>query len=224
MSILEQFHRDEQRVLDRLVDGELNADERCSLLAALDDEPGGWRRCALTFVESQSWRGQLSRLAHDPIKPVQPPIVSWTPGKSRIDLVAWQLHLAVAAGLIVAFLLGTTWRPSGSPLATDEPSATVQSAVADAGANEPSPEVLTLALGDNGEEIDLPLFAADSDAAQSLTDDGLEASQFLVDQLERAGLQVTRSQRFYPLDLSDGRQVVVPVEEVDIHAPKPLQL
>ena len=67
MTILDEFRRDEQRVLDRLVDGELGADERRALLASLDDEPGAWRRCALACLEAQSWRWQLSRLAAEPL-------------------------------------------------------------------------------------------------------------------------------------------------------------
>ena len=44
---------------DRLVDGELSAEEYRTLLAALDDEPGGWRRCALAFLEAQSLGREL---------------------------------------------------------------------------------------------------------------------------------------------------------------------
>ncbi len=46
MTILDDFRNDECRVLDRLVDGELSQPDRRELLAALDDEPGAWRRCA----------------------------------------------------------------------------------------------------------------------------------------------------------------------------------
>ena len=40
MTILDEFHRDDRRVLDRLVDGELGVDERRELLAVFDNEPG----------------------------------------------------------------------------------------------------------------------------------------------------------------------------------------
>ncbi len=46
-------------LLDRLVDGELPADERRALLQSLDSRPDGWRRCALAFLEAQSWRSEL---------------------------------------------------------------------------------------------------------------------------------------------------------------------
>jgi hypothetical protein len=53
-------------VLDRLVDGELGPSQRRELLAALDDEPGAWRRCALAFLEAQSWRRGCRQLAAEP--------------------------------------------------------------------------------------------------------------------------------------------------------------
>ena len=40
---------------DRLVDGELTTDEYREMLTTLDEEPGGWRRCAMAFLEAQAW-------------------------------------------------------------------------------------------------------------------------------------------------------------------------
>src|SRR5438132_8057875 len=45
---------------DRLVDGEMTLDEYQALLASLDDEPGGWRRCALAFLEGQALKFELN--------------------------------------------------------------------------------------------------------------------------------------------------------------------
>jgi hypothetical protein len=45
----------------------------------------------------------------------------------------------------------------------------------------------------------------------------------LVDQLERDGLKVTRERRLWPLELADGRRLLVPVEEVDIRDPQVVQ-
>ncbi len=44
------------RQIDLLVDGELDEQKRRELLAGLDNQPGGWRQCALAFLENQSWR------------------------------------------------------------------------------------------------------------------------------------------------------------------------
>lgn len=43
----------EQRLIDRLVDGELSDSERRRFLQGLDDDPAQWRQVALGFIESQ---------------------------------------------------------------------------------------------------------------------------------------------------------------------------
>src|SRR5437660_1111223 len=45
---------DDDRLLDRLVDGELPDAERRKLLLKFEKEPDGWRRCALAFLEAQA--------------------------------------------------------------------------------------------------------------------------------------------------------------------------
>src|SRR5205823_2761276 len=55
-----------QHELDQLVDGDVNPDERRRLIAALSKEPDGWRRCALAFLEAQSWRKACRQLAAEP--------------------------------------------------------------------------------------------------------------------------------------------------------------
>jgi hypothetical protein len=50
---------------DRLVDGELSENERRELLAGLDSEPSGWRRCALAFLEAQCWKQAFGSIAKE---------------------------------------------------------------------------------------------------------------------------------------------------------------
>jgi hypothetical protein len=50
----------DDRLIDRLVDGELPEIERRDVLRRLDMDPNGWRRCALAFLEGQSWREALA--------------------------------------------------------------------------------------------------------------------------------------------------------------------
>lgn len=45
--------------LDQLVEGELSLAERQRVVAALAESPDGWRRCALAFLEAQSWRSSM---------------------------------------------------------------------------------------------------------------------------------------------------------------------
>ena len=46
---------------DRLVDGELTTDEYREMLTTLDEEPGGWRRCAMAFLEAQAWTWEIQQ-------------------------------------------------------------------------------------------------------------------------------------------------------------------
>ena len=47
-------------LLDRLVDGELDQESRRELLLRIDSTPGGWKGCALAFLEAQEF-GQAAR-------------------------------------------------------------------------------------------------------------------------------------------------------------------
>jgi hypothetical protein len=56
---------------DRLVDDELCEEERRELLGRLESEPGGWRRCAMAFLEAQCWQqslGAATRNVHDALR------------------------------------------------------------------------------------------------------------------------------------------------------------
>ncbi len=243
MNIIEQFRCDEQGVLDRLVDNELTSADRRALLAALDDEPGAWRRCALAFVETQQWSGQLARWQCEPTARSMDTNASSSAALRR-STTLWSVCLGIAASLMVAFYLGTQFsRRNAAAVARNEQSArplgepsNAQPATTVAESSEEIPEAnsgqgalgetITLAFGDEGEEeeLSLPLVEADESGAEALAEQKSALPDELVDQLEQAGLQVTRHRRLYPLELSDGRRVVVPIEEVDIHSPGSLQL
>lgn len=229
MTILDEFRRDEQRVLDRLVDGELGAEERRALLASLDDEPGAWRRCALAYVEAQSWRWQLSRLAAEPLvcKTSADVVVATQKRRRRF----WELGLAIAASLLVAFGLGTRFAPTEKATAELSTPAQTQIDLAADNETEPAPEIaeespkwetLTLAATD-GADADNPfqlrVLSADEPEEDWTLDEQSELPASLQSLLEASGLQVERQRRLLPIDLSDGRRMVVPVDEINIRNP-----
>ena len=88
---------------DRLVDGELSPDDRRLLLASLDKQPDGWRRCALAFLEAQTWSGQLKQWKADPYDDIATPV-----SRKQREIAAHSKYswLALAAGLLLAFTLG----------------------------------------------------------------------------------------------------------------------
>ncbi len=53
----------DERLFDRLVDGELDERQRQVLLSSLDRQPDGWRQCALALLEAQCWRNEMTTLA-----------------------------------------------------------------------------------------------------------------------------------------------------------------
>jgi len=57
---LSDLSADEQ--LDLLIDGELSDSQRRELLLHLESQPDGWRRCALAFLEAQTWREGVDEL------------------------------------------------------------------------------------------------------------------------------------------------------------------
>jgi hypothetical protein len=249
MNILDQFRDNPARVLDRLVDGELGQAERRELLATLDDEPGGWRSCALAFLEAQSWRWQLTRLAAEqslahavPAAHASPVDGERSPSGLR-NRGWWGACLAVAASVLLAFGLGTRFpatSPSSAPVEKPGASAKVQVAVAPSDEDALDARELsawdgdesdlasltdlgsvTLALtdGDETENIELPVAAADESSEQWLEDLETTVPVELMERLRAAGYEVVRHQRLYPVELSDGRRLVVPVEQVEIRDP-----
>ncbi len=256
MSILQEFRRDEARVLDRLVDGELSQHDRRELLAALDDEPGAWRRCALAFLEAQSWRWQMAQVAAEPLVVQMSQPANRAPGESAAQhRASWGAWLAIAAALFVAVGVGTRFPLTSrltSPVVEQDELTVPGSFVTDVPGNSPevttqeaeSPEAatrnvaqadtsddelvetVTLAPVDGGdarEQFQVAVVKDDATDQQWAAVEQSGVTSRLLEQLEKAGLKVTRQQRFWPVDLADGRRLVVPVDEVDVSDPGTVQ-
>jgi hypothetical protein len=120
-------------VLDLLVDGELDEAERRELLARLDETPGGWRQCALAFLEAQCWRQGLGRLRQEAAAGV--PIHQGYVGRSENRPHEFSHYkrlffggrrgtpLAMAASFLAALVLGVVLRGAMTPDAGPGPEA-----------------------------------------------------------------------------------------------------
>ncbi len=212
---------------DRLVDGELSASERRRLLASLDEEPGGWRRCALAFLEAQCWGEGLGEFVREPVASQAADEIS---SVARVDSVqverrrgvAW---LAVAAGLLAAFTLGLTWR-GGAPIADNAaaPSAgTIAEVIPPPESRSPNAtgaaDALTLWVRDEAgkaQPVRVPL----GDARALDQQLGLQFQTGLPadvrTQLQDRGFDVHSKRRYAPLWLENGRPMIVPVEDTRI--------
>ena len=120
-------------LLDRMVDGELSADERRRLIASIDAQTDGWqadgwRRCALAFLEAQSLRNAMRQMVRpqessqqtvsqqtyfqQTLRKVEGASAATPAPTGRRREASWAgALLATAAAVLVAFSLG--WRMNG---------------------------------------------------------------------------------------------------------------
>ncbi len=101
--------------LDLLVDGELGDQRRGELLARLDGVPGGWRRCALAFLEAQSWAQDMRAIRQESPAMAQAPRLA---PRRRFKQSRLRTALAMAASFLIALGLGAYFRGFWSRLET----------------------------------------------------------------------------------------------------------
>jgi len=211
--------------LDRLVDGELTETRRKEVLLKLGDEPNGWRRCAMAFLQAQAWTKDLGSLTSRPDL-----------GMSRLNFAVRQRPtfvrrlatiMAVAAGFIIALFIGFRTQEMLNPRGVDtSPGANFVASDEmprpsdDKGANDKWQTVTLVSNnGPKGNErpFRLPVTERDNfDITQTpntLPPDVLRS-------LRQAGHDVRQSRQFIPLKMKDGRQLVVPVDEVELRPVK----
>ncbi len=234
------FDLNDPRVFDRLVDGELSDHQERALLAQLERTPDGWRRCALAFLEAQCWRraaiaGQLDATTPEAVQPVYLAAREESPADRRhFD---WPAALALCAVVLLALGIGIGWPRGESPLGPTvnlDPSESSQlpdHALARMGARPEDPMVLPSAVGEPtpsddllagnvsfvdhaGQRHSLPVYNWNQQVAQQLMYPTQPLPPEFVRNLKRH--EVRSHQSYMPVKLDDGRQVVFPVQEVEI--------
>jgi hypothetical protein len=218
---------------DRLVDGELSADDRRSLLASLDGRSDGWRRCALAFLEAQSWRGEFGRMIEQTASAATVASLN-SPARRG---VRWGTMLATAAAVMAAFGLG--WQLSGPQ--ADDLNPAAADLLADAGAPvddtpvadaspvvEPLPEgdAVTLLVRDRdgvAQRIEVPLVDG-SGLGEQFADDPAWTNAEFRDQLARHGIDVQARRRYAPLFFEQEDQLVPMIVPVDDAVITPVSL
>ncbi len=235
---------DDELRFDMLVDDELGETERRELLTGLDDKPGGWRRCALAFLEAQSWKKELGAFL---LEPADRKLAGQLPAKPYTKMPARRSRLgrhvatwsAVAASFLLAMFLGrelqdawlsdTVAPVSMAPIdsvADLRTPVTVperpEEAPEDASHRSDTPSgpwQLVALAGPDGTagEIKLPAIERDkldenwlANLPAAMPDDVRRA-------FERTGHRVRQRRELLPIEMQDGRRLVVPVDNVDVH-------
>jgi hypothetical protein len=225
---------------DRLVDDELNEEERGELLSRLDDEPGGWRRCALAFLESQCWKQAISGMSDDR-EEAHKPTITINPQRSPW---AGQLRLlsAMAASFFVALWLGslgyrawvgqpgavgTTGQIASSGVKTpvlpspDQPESRLAVAPPDRTLTSNPWQLVTVsAASDKG--APRPLMRVPAIERNNIDEQWLRSMPPAIPDdvlraLARTGHQIQQRRELLPVPMNDGRRLVVPVDQVEIH-------
>ena len=240
---LEDPSYDDATRFDRLADGETSAEEYRSILAGLDDEPGGWRRCAMAFLEAQALKNDLGELrdravsSHAKEKPESP---------VATQAIQWPVLLAIAASFLAAFGLGyalrspwPTTRQSDGPvaeenrnsphdnrqhsqdsaLAGNSPANRVKAPLREEDVAETPLQNVTLVVGDDAdhaEQFEIPVVYYGDVGDEYFRSQHSAMPPEIREMIERQGHQLRRTQGYVPVTMEDGQQLVVPVEEVEI--------
>lgn len=190
------------------------------LLLSMDAQPDTWRRCALAFVEAQALRRDLRDATIDGHK--SPTVAK--PASPRFLLYRFQ-WMAMAASLIAAFVVGSISRKLWFPAAAEnEPPKMVamatgnddQGTAAGGGAEQRQTYKVSLQMPD-GQTVDVPVEQATDGELQSLlTDEKPVLSEVERQMLESTGHEIQQRREVYPMRLNDGRQLLVPVDYVQV--------
>ena len=204
---------------DRLVDGELPAEEYRALLAALEHEPGGWRSCALAFLESQALAGELGGVRQT--LDARPPAA--LAARSDSPMTGLRTLLAMAASFALAFALATAWpriwnAPPQEPALVGNLNVPGEATGPAAALNQPIGNVQLVMSGPRGEEAtrEVPIYEINQNLDEYLQQNPPALDQQVLRGLEAQGFHVEVEQQLIPGQLEDGRPMYVPVEQYRI--------
>ncbi len=221
--------------IERLVDGELSAEEYRALLASLDDEPGGWKCCALAFLEDQALAGELGVIRRR-LDLREEQAAETTPQKQPrwFNPRVWRQMptlLAMAASFLTVFALGIVAPRFFSPLMQDGRAGgnfIARTPTTGDGDTEPAVRHQTLRPignlklvmdGAGGEKLQagqVPVYEVGQDVEQFLSANQPALGPELIELLRQHGFDVQHEQRYVPAPLDDGRQIIVPVDGYQI--------
>jgi hypothetical protein len=204
---------------DQLVDGELGDNERRELLAGLDRQPGGWRRCALAFLEAQCWKQSFATTAREGLLTTAG-TKSLRPAQSR-----WSWHvgtmLAMAASFLAVFWIGSLVQKGRLDRPTT-PAGAIGQLASNAGGSPQAlsaskPWQMVTVSAPAGSTLRVPAAERNNIDQQWLQNLPPAMPEDVLQAFNRTGHQIQQHRELVPIPLNDGRQMVVPVDQVDVH-------
>ena len=229
--MVDELQRNPSHVFDRLVDGELADAQRRELLTALDDEPAGWRRCALAFLEAQSWGTDFAALRAEPAAASTTANGHAAAGGRAFWARRLGLSLALAASVAASFMLGLWMKPDSTGLG--ERGHFVQGGILPGGGADntlaqstgraalpPGWRTVKVGLlggGGEREQVEVPLRQAEEVDWDWVANQPSSITPAMMRELEQAGMRVTRERQVWPIQLENGQQVILPVDQFDLH-------
>lgn len=233
--IIDEFRKDRERILDQLVDGALTDEDRKHVLQAIDEEPGAWRRCALAFLEAQSWRADMLSLraatpaqstmqkTANPSSVVSPPapVPAAPPKSSRF----FEACLAIAACVMLMFGASVWMRsdntgPPNMIAGGHSGSAATANTVgsfspwAKMKYNDPATE--------GPDSLNVPVVEPQDINGEWVQGQRSALPDEMRRDLEKSGHRVIQRHYLHSTPLKDGRRVLVPVEQIDVEpSPRP---
>lgn len=233
---------EDDRDLERFIDGELSFHEQRALLRRLEQWPDGWRRLALGLLEDQAFRSELQ-----PTSAIVPPpaiAAANLPVAALPRRRSWTGRLTAAVLCLFCFVAGTQWNtirigenpravavnlpaaPSTSVTATEnvlpqEPdSVSAPESTADVAENRIAEnsmqQTMKVVFSDWPEDmppVEVPVVESSSEEADAWLEQSA-VPDAIRQQWESAGYLIYEQRKYVPVPLKDGRQGFAPVSEV----------
>jgi hypothetical protein len=194
---------EDDRLLDLLVDGELRDVDRRDLLLRFEREPDGWRRCALAFLEVQTWREALSPLAAPAQKKQEPISPPGRVGRNRVRLPSLRLT-GLAAAFLLVFALGWAFRAQMARMEPGTP-------------NLPRPqESAVLPPTSPAPSASAPADLARQEQPGPRSRKPASVVDPLIKRWEQQGFSAETQERLVSMALKDGRKLNLPIREVRV--------
>ena len=233
-----------QVLIDRMIDGEMSPQHLRVCIERLDSAPDGWRRCALAFLEAQSWGEAFRNMDETPrdrslviAGSTKPPLAARAPmfpqGRARSALAAGIAILGFSLGWM-GHSLNARGKPTVAPVETAlaKPVERVIDGPEMATTKMPWPGAITGLPTDRiptiREVARLRIGTSDQAAAEVpiLTGPGI-GGRWLMEQpppvsdhdravWQRQGYQLEQRRRLVSVPLADGRRAAVPIDHVQV--------